>query len=145
LDEDREWKLKLSPTKLKIFPFLSEFKGSNTYYRPLNHDHACNDSFILDVGYSQITISLDYRVTTESIKEIKKILKMEKFYFVVPSTSYKGFEEQRYIGSTTSKGKEMIEQYVLSISLGPNFALCLSRIDPERNPKVLAQKGEMIE
>jgi hypothetical protein len=121
-----------------------ECKESNAYYRPLNYNYGGNDSFILDVGYFQITISLDYGVTTQSIKEIKEVLKMDNFYFTAPITSYKRFEEQRCIRSTTSKGKEMIEQYVLSISLEPNFALWLSRVDPERNPKVLAQEGGII-
>jgi hypothetical protein len=52
-----------------------------------------------------------------------KNIKNGKVLFCSSSTSYKGFEEQRYIGSTVSKVKEMIEQYVLSISLEPSFAL----------------------
>jgi hypothetical protein len=145
LDEDREWILKLSPTKLKIFSFLSECKESDAYYRPLNHNYTGIDSFIFGVGYFQINLSLDRGVTTENIKEIKKVLKMEKFYFVLPSMSYKRFKKERYMESMTSKGKEMIEQYVLGISLEPNFALWLSRVDPERNLKVLAQEGGMME
>jgi hypothetical protein len=144
LDEDREWKLKLSPAKLKIFSFLSECKESDAYYRPMSHNCAGIDSFILGVGYFQISLSLDHGVTTDSIKEIRKVLRMEKFYFVLPSMSYKGFKKERYMGSMTRKGKEMIEQYVLGISLEPNFALWLSRVDPERNPKVLAQEGGMM-
>jgi hypothetical protein len=59
--------------------------------------------------------------------------------------SYKGFKKERYMGNMTSKGKEMIEQYDLSIPLEPNFALWLSEVDSERNPKVLAQEGGIIE
>jgi hypothetical protein len=145
LDEDREWKMKLSPTKLKIFSFLSECKESDTYYRPLNDNYAGIDSLILDVGYFQVTMSLDHGITTESIKKIKRVLKMGKFYFVVPSTSYREFKKQRCIGGATNKEKEVVEQYALSISLEPNFALWLSGIDSERNPKVLTQAREMIE
>jgi hypothetical protein len=39
----------------------------------------------------------------------------------------------------------MKEQYDLSIPLEPNFALWLSEVDSERNPKVLAQEGGIIE
>jgi hypothetical protein len=59
--------------------------------------------------------------------------------------SYREFKKQRYIGGTTSKGKEVVEQYVLSIPLEPSFALWLSGIDPGRNPLVSAQEGGMIE
>jgi hypothetical protein len=69
---------------------------------------------------------------------------MEKFYLVVPSTSYREFKKQKDMGGTASREKEAIEQYVLSIPLEPNFALWLSGIDPERNPKVLAQGGERM-
>jgi hypothetical protein len=65
--------------KPKIFSFLSGFKESDIYYRLLNGSYTGNDSFLLNVGYFQITISLDHGITTENIKEIKKVLEMESF------------------------------------------------------------------
>jgi hypothetical protein len=107
----------------------------------MSHNYAGIDSFILDVGYFQITISLDHGITTESIKEIKKVLKMEKFYFVVPSMSSREFKKQRYIGSMTSKGKEMIEQYVLSIPFEPNFRIMAVKDWPGKKSTGISARG----
>jgi hypothetical protein len=120
LDKNREKKMRFPPRQLMIFGNFSECTDPNIYYRPTAKNFACIDSFILGTGYFQMTISMEHKIVEERMKEIKKVMKMEKLYFVVPHTKYKEFKKQELIRETrnsnyrndgeTSTGGETFEE-----------------------------------
>jgi hypothetical protein len=120
LDEDIEEKVTFPKRQLIIFVNFSECTDPNIYYKPTAKNFACIDSLILGTGYFQMTISMEHKIVEEGMKEIKKVMKMEKLYFVVPHTKYKEFKKQELIKGTknnikrddkgTSTGRQTFEE-----------------------------------
>jgi hypothetical protein len=94
LDDDIEEKMSFPPRQPMTFGNFSECKNPNIYYKPQARNFACIDSLILGTGYFQTTISMEHKIAEERMKEIKKVMKMDKLYFVVPHTKYKEFKKQ---------------------------------------------------
>ena len=67
-----------------------------TTRRQKKKNHPCIDSLVLNEGYFQMTTSLTRPIKKLGMKSIKRVLGMNKLYFVVPSTSFKEFKKQRF-------------------------------------------------
>ena len=96
LDDWTKRKLTLSPTKFTQFSDISKCTDPEAYYKPKKMNHPCIDSLILKVGYFQMTTSLDHPIEKNPVKAIVGKMKMDKFYFVVPSTSFEEFQKQNF-------------------------------------------------
>jgi hypothetical protein len=98
LDDGSEKKVKFPPTMPEEFTTLSACTNPAIYYTPEAENFPCIDSLIPGIGYFQMTISLEHKIPRMEMKTIKSVMKMEKFYFVVPNTNYRNFEKQKYKG-----------------------------------------------
>jgi len=133
--------LSLKAYKPKLVPSF-EIAEPATYYLPTERNFPCVDSWIPEVGFFQMTLSLKHPIKAEGIAEMmaKGIgVGMKKFYFVVPSgVTFTGFKWQSFKNipaeeSTSDRGPkrarksanaptqdiamylDLIEEYVLAI------------------------------
>ena len=96
LDDDSEWMMEFPRRKFREFRRVSTCEESNVYYKAAKKNHPCIDSVILNEGYFQMTTSLIHPIKKLEMKSIMEVLRMDKLYFVVPGTSFRGFKKQRF-------------------------------------------------
>jgi len=108
-------------------------KGTKIYYRPLSENFPCIDSWIPNIGFFQMTVSMQHPIKEDGLGSILSQTTMRKFYFVIPNDDerFNNFKWQSFktnSASQSSTGKrarsddngmyaDQLEQYVLKIKL----------------------------
>ena len=96
LDDDGEThELSLSKRTLRRFYDFSECTDPETYYKPMKVNHPCIDSIILNVGYFQMTTTLNHPIKEPQMRKIVERFEMDTFYFVVSDTIFEEFQRQK--------------------------------------------------
>jgi hypothetical protein len=55
-----------------------------------------------------MTISLKHDIAWKEMKEIKNVMKMKKFYFVVPHTKYREFKKQNFVVTRKTRSQNRL-------------------------------------
>ena len=108
LDDESESMMEFPRRKFREFPRVSACEESNVYYKAAKKNHVCIDSVILNEGYFRMTTSLIHPIKKLEMKSIMEVLRMDKLYFVVPGTSFRGFKKQRFEGDEEDKKDEKL-------------------------------------
>ncbi|KAI8905906.1 hypothetical protein EDD86DRAFT_211086 [Gorgonomyces haynaldii] len=113
--------LTLKKLEMARFYEIAECQKKGNYYIPWNPNYPCIDSYIPAIGHFQMTVSLDHPLQQSRMAEIVQQSGIERLYFVVPSTIFKEFPEQKLATKNASKNKRPkvveVEQFALSIDL----------------------------
>ena len=108
LDDESESMMEFPRRKFREFQGVSACEESNVYYKAVRKNHLCIDSVILNEGYFQMTTSLIQPIKKLEMKSIIEVLRMDKLYFVVPGTSFRRFEKQRFEEDEEDKKDEKL-------------------------------------
>ena len=99
LDDGETHELNLSKRTFTMFYDFSECDDPEAYYKPSKVNNPCVDSIILNVGYFQMTTTLNHSIKEHQIRKIVKKFRMDTFYFVVPDTIFEEFQRQKFEGN----------------------------------------------
>ena len=108
LDDESESMMEFPLRKVEKFRRISACKELNVYYKMANKNNPCIDSVVLNEGYFRMTTSLIHPIKKPEMKSIVEVLRMDKLYFVVPGTSFREFEKQRFEEDEEDKKDENV-------------------------------------
>ena len=117
LDDESESMMEFPRRNLREFRRISTCKEPNVYYKMAKKNHPCIDSLVLNEGYFQMTTSLTHPIKKLEMKSIMEALGMNKLYFVIPGTSFKKFEKQRFEEDEEDKKDKKNEKVVAQETL----------------------------